>query len=356
MVLAAIGQAALAFLVIFIITALAGSGADAALSKEFPWQFRLAAACRTPVLMFIVVPLSAVQRLRTRMRRRFSRMMRGIGGEAAARRHAANVEGIRAQLEAWNANGRQRRLRTARPNWQSMSLKLGSNKGECHLVNVGHLDEILEIDADNLTITAEPGVTMGELTDVLAPLNLSLQTHIEMESITLGGLAMGFGIETNSHRYGLFQESVLRFEFLDSRAQQQSVTAESDPELFYALPWSHGTLGFLTCLTIKLTRTKPYVRIAYEPTASAEQLTRRLEELAALPEGQQPDFLEATQCAARGAALGMRHTHNAARRSAWHAAYGPPRDAAWCCARPTPPGPPRPSHPARPTLPTAPTV
>jgi hypothetical protein len=36
-----------------------------------------------------------------------------------------------------------------------------------------------------------------------------LQTHVEMESITIGGIAMGFGIETNSHKYGLFQESVL---------------------------------------------------------------------------------------------------------------------------------------------------
>jgi len=137
-------------------------------------------------------------------------------------------------------------------------------------------------------------VTMGELTDVLCPRGLALQTHIEMESITLGGVAMGFGIETNSHRYGLFQESVVAYEFVDSHATRRSVTAASDPATFYAMPWSHGTLGFLTRLTVKLVRTKPLIRLVYEPTATPEELTQRLSALAALPAGEQPDFLEAT--------------------------------------------------------------
>merc|ERR1719198_2533238 len=110
------------------------------------------------------------------------------------------------------------------------------------------MNEILQVDVDALVLIAEPGVTMGELTDVLCPLGLALQTHVEMESITLGGIAMGFGIETNSHRFGLFQESVVSYEFVDSHAKRHTVTAESDPKTFYALPWSHGTLGFLTKL------------------------------------------------------------------------------------------------------------
>lgn len=72
------------------------------------------------------------------------------------------------------------------------------------------------------------------------------------------------------------------------------MTAASDPELFYAMPWSHGTLGFLTCLTVKLVRTKPFIKLVYEPTRTPEELTTRLDELAALPADQSPDFLEAT--------------------------------------------------------------
>ena len=209
----------LGFVSIFVLTAILGSGADAALSKEFPWQFRLAAMCRTPVLVFFVVPLSALQRLKVGIKRRVRLLLRGTGGAAAAARHEANVASIVAQIEAWNAAGRKRRLRTARPNWASMSTKLGSTKGEAHLIKAVHMKDILEVDVDNLTLTAEPGVTMGELTDVLVPLGLALQTHVEMESITIGGIACGFGIETNSHKVGLFQESVLAYEMVDANGK-----------------------------------------------------------------------------------------------------------------------------------------
>ena len=72
------------------------------------------------------------------------------------------------------------------------------------------------------------------------------------------------------------------------------MTAESDPKLFYALSWSHGTLGFLTRVKVRLVRTKPYIKLVYEPTRTPEELESRLSALAALPEGESPDFLEAT--------------------------------------------------------------
>ena len=187
----------------------AGSSGDAALSKEFAWQFRLAARLRTPVLMFIVVPLSFFRWLRTTLKSKWLRLTRTADPAVAQAAHAARVEVAAAQLRAWNADGRQRTLRTARPNYLSMSTKLGSNKGDSYRIQTGHLNRILSIDVDNLRITAEPGVTMGEITEELMPLGLTLQTHIEMEAITIGGLSMGFGIETNSHRHGLFQESVV---------------------------------------------------------------------------------------------------------------------------------------------------
>ena len=413
--------ALLVFVFIFVLTALVGSGADAALSKDFPyalrcqklplafllltefsarmcchthrWQFRLAAACRTPMLMFIVVPLSALQRLYINIRRRLRLMIVGTGGVAAAARHEQNVASIIAQLDAWNTAGRTRKLRTARPNFAAMSTKLGSNKGEAWKINTGHMKDILDVDVEHMTLTAEPGVTMGELTDVLLPLGLALQTHVEMESITLGGIAMGFGIETNSHRYtphtqaghdasapapglttslrslrsyGLFQESMLEYEFIDSHAKRHvvrphpasldpihatgsgvascsphaplmlpspppplttsshllspplttsshhllsppppltsshlfllspsppltvshchsrrrlphsQVSAATDPALFYAMPWSYGTLGFITRLKVKLVATKPFIRMVYEPTrALPSPLTSR---------------------------------------------------------------------------------
>ena len=287
------------FAAVLVGTTVGGARAAKLPGSEFPWQFRLAAMLRTPVLMFIVIPLSFLNEqkrcFRLWSRSLWAKWVTGGQGEAAARAaHEASVAGVVAQIRKWNEAGRPGRLRTARPTWASMSTKLGSGKGaDTHKIEVRHLNRILVIDEENLTVTCEPSVTMGELTHALMPRGLALQTHVEMESITIGGVACGFGIETNSHRYGFFQESALAYELVDSKGEVHNITAESDPELFYAMPWSCGTTGFLLSLTVKLVRTKPYVRIRYEPTHSPEELTARMTELAMSGDAA-PDFLEAT--------------------------------------------------------------
>jgi delta24-sterol reductase len=270
----------------------AGS-AEAPLASGFPWQFRLAAKLRTPILVFVVVPLSFLMRQYRWITRHVRQLREGAGDARTAARHEAHVADIVRQIKQWNSAGRPQLLRTAKPNWAAMSTKLGSNKASCSLIKVTHMRDVLHIDREALTVRVEPGATMGQLSEELLPLGMMLQTHIEMESISVGGCVMGFGIETNSHRYGFFQESIREIEFVDASGTLRSVTPDSDPELFFALPWSHGSIGFLTAVTLQLIQCKPYVRMEYEPTSTAEELTRRLRELAEAGPAA-PDFLEAT--------------------------------------------------------------
>ena len=88
--------------------------------------------------------------------------VRTLGGVRST--HAERVETVAAQLRAWNANGRKGVLRTARPNWQAMSVKLASNKGDSCRIDTSPLSHILEVDTVGMTLTAEPGVTMGQVT------------------------------------------------------------------------------------------------------------------------------------------------------------------------------------------------
>jgi delta24-sterol reductase len=67
-----------------------------------------------------------------------------------------------------------------------------------------------------------------------------LAIQVEMEDLTIGGLCMGLGMETNSHTLGLIQETVVAFEIVLANGDFMRVTKDSNPELFYALPWSHG--------------------------------------------------------------------------------------------------------------------
>jgi len=64
-----------------------------------------------------------------------------------------------------------------------------------------------------------------------------------MEALTIGGLSMGLGMESNSHNLGWFQESILEFEIVTAERppRVRNVTKENDPDLFYALPHSVST-------------------------------------------------------------------------------------------------------------------
>mmetsp|Transcript_3665 Transcript_3665/g.10525 ORF Transcript_3665/g.10525 Transcript_3665/m.10525 type:complete len:577 (-) Transcript_3665:395-2125(-) len=274
---------------LFLLVLILGQDSGPGLSKDFPLQFRVMAQLRTPILMFIVVPLSYAKWLYTSVREHLRRARAGPPSYAG---HDERVAKVVADIKLWNAEGRKNRMRTARPNWASMSTKLSSNKGTANKINTAHLNHILDVDEEAMTITCEPMVTMGMITEYLLPKDLALVVQVEMESITIGGISMGFGMETNSHRTGLFQETVVAYEICTPDADILKVTEESDPELFRALPWSHGSLGFLMSVTVRMQRIKPFVRITYVPTYSTKDLASKMETLAT--QENSPSFLEAT--------------------------------------------------------------
>ena len=286
-------------LALFVASLLAGSDAGN-MSKGFAWQFRLAAALRTPVLVFVVVPMSFSLWVYRTARLWYY----GAPVDESVTGHDERVQEVVDQIVAWDAAGRKQRMRTARPNWAAMSLKLGSNKASSHQVRTHHLNRILKVDEEAMTLRAEPGVTMGDITSLLMPKGMALLLQIEMEAITIGGLSMGLGMEANSHNVGWFQETVVEFEIVtaESPPRVRRITKENDPDLFYALPHSVGTLGFLVSVTVKLTRIKPYVHVHYIMTKSAKQLQDTMTRLseadgdaaaAGMP-GVPTGFLEAT--------------------------------------------------------------
>merc|ERR1719183_3181854 len=85
---------------------------------------------------------------------------------------------------------------------------------------------------------------------------------------------MGLGMETNSHNLGWFQESVVEFEIVTAQSPPQviKINRQNDPDVFYTLAHSVGTLGFLVSVKVQLTHTKPYVRMHYIMTKSAKEL------------------------------------------------------------------------------------
>lgn len=53
---------------------------------------------------------------------------------------------------------------------------------------------------------------------------------------------------------------------------------DENPDMFYSVPWSYGTLGFLVSAELKIIRAKKYVRVEYKPVHTNQDILRVFEE------------------------------------------------------------------------------
>lgn len=180
----------------------------------------------------------------------------------AAERHARKVARVAQQLRA-------------RPPGRPVSLK---KKAVSHLVpkpadkrytdakiDLGELDEILEIDPVARTCTAEPGVTFSKLVTETLRYGLVPVVVPELETITVGGAVSGCSLESTSFRFGGFHDSCLEYEVISADGEVLRCTPEGENALvFQMVHGSFGTLGVLSKLRFRLMPAAPFVHVTYE--------------------------------------------------------------------------------------------
>lgn len=193
------------------------------------------------------------------------------------------------------------KLSLHRRSLQSNTIRNASHKGqvEYHPVDLSDFTHIIEIDANtdgtrtfrSITtssndgmkvegqeqegepeccghVLVEPGITFGTLLSELLPLGLAPMVIIEFPEITIGGAISGGGLESASHKYGQFMDTVLEIECLTPMAGDGSEVTVCSPErnadLFYALSASYNTVGLVTAVKIKVRRASRFVRLSVE--------------------------------------------------------------------------------------------
>lgn len=164
-------------------------------------------------------------------------------------------------------------------------------------VDLSEFYNILEVDPDRMVVRVEPLVKMGQLSRVTVPMNLAIPVVSELDDLTVGGLINGYGIEGSSHIYGLFQDTLVSLEIVLADGRVVRATKDNEySDLFYAIPWSQGTLGFLLSAEIKLIPIKEYMRLTYTPVrGSLRELAQAYTDSFAPRDGDQkkvPDFVE----------------------------------------------------------------
>jgi len=131
-------------------------------------------------------------------------------------------------------------------------------------IDISDLDDILEIDVDRRTCTAEPGVTFVDL--VAATLRHGLLPIVvpELKTITIGGAVSGCSLESMSFVRGGFHDTCLEYEVITATGEVLRCTPHNENQLvFQMIHGSFGTLGVLSKLTFELVPAKKFVHVTY---------------------------------------------------------------------------------------------
>uniref|UniRef100_W5L1N3 Delta(24)-sterol reductase n=1 Tax=Astyanax mexicanus TaxID=7994 RepID=W5L1N3_ASTMX len=197
---------------------------------------------------------------------------------SAPKLHDQRVRDIQRQVREWKKEGGKKHMCTGRPGW---------------LTNIMiNMMDILQVDTKRQVVRVEPLANMGQVTALLNSIGWTLPVLPELDDLTVGGLVMGTGIESSSHIYGLFQHICVAYELVLADGSLVRCTEKENSDLFYSVPWSCGTLGFLVAAEIRIIPARKWVKLRYKAVRGLDNICKTFSEESANKENQ---FVEGLQ-------------------------------------------------------------
>jgi FAD/FMN-containing dehydrogenase len=157
-------------------------------------------------------------------------------------------------------------------------------------VSLREFCEVIELDEAAATLEVEGLTTFEAIVSYTLPRGFLPLVAPELKHITIGGATVGIGIESTCFRYGFVHDSLIEADVLLPDGNIVTCTADNNySDLFFALPNSYGTLGYILRAKIKLHAAKPYTQLTMQAFADTQQY---LDAMAAATEREDLDFVE----------------------------------------------------------------